>query len=62
MRSPSVDTLDCVVWKPVLQRRVLRWEGGETVVLTGALRRRFWRGPTGASSRTEVEVDSARLR
>jgi single-strand DNA-binding protein len=60
-RGASVDTLDCVVWKPALQRRVLRWEGGETVALTGSLRRRFWRGPTGASSRTEVEVDSIRL-
>lgn len=57
----SVDTFDCAVWKPALQQRVLRWEGGESVSLAGALRRRFWRGVAGAASRTEVEVDRAAL-
>jgi single-strand DNA-binding protein len=60
-RGATVDTLDCVAWKPALQRRMLRWQGGETVAVSGSLRRRFWRGPAGASSRTEVEVDSARV-
>ena len=59
--SGTVDTIDCVVWKPMLQRRVQRWVGGETVEVSGALRRRFWRGPTGASSRTEVEVEGVKV-
>lgn len=60
-RAGTVDTIDCVVWKPALQRRVRAWTGGETVRVEGALRRRFWRGPAGASSRTEVEADRVRL-
>lgn len=28
--------------------------------IEGALRRRFWRGPAGASSRYEVEVSKAK--
>ncbi len=53
---PSVDTIDCVAWPAVLRRRVNRWESGDRVEVSGALRRRFWRTATGPASRYEVEV------
>src|SRR5690349_4725871 len=56
-RTPTVDTLDCVVRGAGLVRRtVLAWGGGDVVEIEGTLRRRFWRSPAGAVSRTEVEV------
>jgi single-strand DNA-binding protein len=60
-RVPTVDTLDCVAWRAPVRRSVLGWSAGAEVEVTGALRRRFWRGPTGAASRCEVEVSRARL-
>ncbi|MFL6137577.1 MAG: single-stranded DNA-binding protein [Frankiaceae bacterium] len=58
-RAPTVDTLDCVAWRAALRRAALAWRAGDTVEVTGALRRRFWRSPTGPVSRCEVEVDAA---
>ena len=59
-RGPSgrvkVDTLDCVVFSATARRKVLALTDGDWVEAVGALRRRFWRGASGASSRTEVEV------
>jgi single-strand DNA-binding protein len=55
----SVDTFDCTVWSPSLQRRVITWSAGETLDVQGALRRRFWRSPQGARSRYDVEVAKA---
>ncbi len=58
---PGVDTIDCAAWTVALRRRLLRWEVGDVVALTGSLRRRFWRAPDGgAASRYEVEVLQAR--
>ena len=59
-RSPSVDTIDCAAWTKGAQRSLRSWEPGGVVEVHGALRRRFWRSPHGASSRSEVEVTSAR--
>ena len=59
-RPPTVDTVDCAVWTAGLRRRVVAWQAGDTVAVTGRLRRRFWRGPTGPVSRYEVEVVQAR--
>jgi single-strand DNA-binding protein len=59
-RSPSVDTIDCAAWTKGAQRSLRSWEPGDVVEVHGALRRRFWRSPHGASSRSEVEVTSAR--
>jgi single-strand DNA-binding protein len=59
-RTASVDALDCVAWRADVRRRALSWSVGDTVEVTGALRRRFWRGPTGPASRTEVEVSRGR--
>lgn len=55
-----VDTIDCAVWSPVLQRKVLRWIPGEEVAVTGALRRRFTGGGGAVVSFVSVEVMSCR--
>ncbi len=59
-RDVSIDTLDCVAWRAGVRRSVSTWAAGDTVEFSGSLRRRFWRGPSGAVSRTEVEVGKAR--
>lgn len=59
-RSALVDTLDCVVWTPKLRRVVRGFAAGDVVAVEGALRRRFWRAGSGAASRYEIEVASAR--
>ncbi len=59
-RAPTVDTIDCAVWRGDVRRVVRGWVAGDVVEVTGALRRRFWRGGAGAASRTEVEVRRAR--
>lgn len=59
-RAATVDTLDCVAWlarpRGVLER--LRPE--DSVVVSGSLRRRFWRGENGPMSKVEVEVLQAK--
>lgn len=61
--GPLVDTVDCVVWRPAVQRTAAAWAAGDTVEVRGMLRRRFWRSPAGTQSRCEVEVVSGhRLR
>ncbi len=58
-RKGGVDTIDCVAWQAGLRRTVNSWREGDTVAVTGALRRRFWRGEAGATSRHEIEVSKA---
>jgi len=59
-RGPSgrvmVDTLDCVAFAAAVRRKAAALADGDWVEVAGALRRRFWRGTSGAASRTEVEV------
>lgn len=55
-----VDTIDCAAWTGRVQRSALTWQAGELVEVSGALRRRFRRSATGATSRVEVEVARAR--
>ena len=57
-----VDALECCAWTPRVQRSVRGWREGDQVEVSGAIRRRFFRSGTGAQSRVEVEVASARLR
>lgn len=57
---PTVDTLDCASYASVVHRSCASWSPGDVLEVTGALRRRFWRAPTGAASRYEVEVSKAR--
>ncbi|WP_162606654.1 single-stranded DNA-binding protein [Jiangella asiatica] len=56
----GVDTITCTAWSPHQRRRLRVWNAGDTVEVTGALRRRFWRGSAGPQSRFEIEVESAK--
>ena len=55
-RTPTVDTLECAAWRKDVQRALQRCLPGDVVEVRGALRRRFWRSPGGAASRSEVEA------
>lgn len=59
-RSATVDTIDCTLWRADLRRRAVRWGPGDQVVVSGSLRRRFWRGQGQTRSRYDVEVVTAR--
>lgn len=54
------DWVDCSVWGARTRRTVMRWAVGDLVEVEGALRRRFQRGPSGTSTRLDVEVLSGR--
>lgn len=58
--SQRVDTIDCVAWATRVQRTMRNWQAGEMVHVEGSIRRRFFRGQSGAVSRVEVEVKRAR--
>ncbi|HWC22058.1 MAG TPA: single-stranded DNA-binding protein [Flexivirga sp.] len=60
-RSPTVDTIDIACWSADARRRALSCAGSEVVDVSGALRRRFWRGPAGVASRYEVEASKLRV-
>ena len=55
-----VDAIDCVAWTGRLRQTMRRWEPGDQVLVSGALRRRFYRTSAGPVSRFEVEVTEAR--
>ncbi|HEX3706266.1 MAG TPA: single-stranded DNA-binding protein [Mycobacteriales bacterium] len=55
----GIDAVDCVAFNARVRRAALRWQPGETIAVEGALRRRFWRSPSGTASRFEVEVARA---
>jgi single-strand DNA-binding protein len=59
-REQKVDTLDCVAWSAGLRRTARGLAAGDVVSVEGALRRRFWRGGAGATSRCEIEVSRVR--
>ena len=56
----TVDTVDCAAWRGDVRRQARSWGAGETIYVSGALRRRFWRAAGGPASRYEVEVRRAR--
>lgn len=58
--SQRVDTIDCVAWLARAQRAMRAWEPGDVVLVEGSIRRRFFRGESGAMSRVEVEVKRAK--
>ncbi|HET8988924.1 MAG TPA: single-stranded DNA-binding protein [Humibacillus sp.] len=60
VRRASVDTIDVVCWTARTRRTALRLTAGEGVEVEGALRRRFFGGPSGRQSRYEVEATSVR--
>ena len=57
----TVDTIDCVVKKKAVATFVRKREIGDVVVITGHIRRRFWRAGVGVASRVEVEVVTCAL-
>ncbi len=56
----TIDTVDCVAWRAGVRRAAAAWAVGDIVRVEGALRRRFWRSPTGPASRYEVEARTVR--
>lgn len=54
------DWVDYVAWSARMRRSVRGWQTGDRVEVEGALRRRFYRVGTGASTRIEVEVLTGR--
>ena len=56
----GADWVDCVAWSARNRRTVAGWAVGDEVEVSGALRRRFYRGGAGAVTRLEVEVLGAR--
>jgi single-strand DNA-binding protein len=55
-----VDSLECAVWSGRLKKTVAKWEAGNVVEVTGALRRRFFRAGGATASRVEVELTGGR--
>lgn len=59
-KAVTVDTVDCVAWRPGIRRAAGAWQPGDVVRVEGSLRRRFWRSPAGPASRYEVEARAVR--
>jgi len=59
-RTVSVDTIECVAWSRRPQAVMSGLAPDDQVLVTGALRRRFWRAGGTVASLMEVEV--ARVR
>jgi single-strand DNA-binding protein len=55
-----VDSLECAVWSGRLKSQVEKWDAGDLVEVTGALRRRFFRAGGTSASRVEVELTGGR--
>ena len=56
----TVDTIDCVSFKPAIHRNVAKLEIGDIVTLTGTVRRRFWKAGPSVASRVEIEVQTVK--
>jgi len=56
----TVDTIECVAWTRRPQSAMAGLTSDDHVLVTGALRRRFWRA--GASVASVFEIEVARLR
>ncbi|WP_116951122.1 single-stranded DNA-binding protein [Jiangella endophytica] len=57
-----VDTVTCTAWGPAQRRSLRVLDQGDTVEITGALRRRFWRSGAGPGQSTfEIEIETASL-
>jgi len=58
----EVDALDIAAWSAKARRAALALKVDSWVEITGSVRRRFWRAPTGLASRWQVEAsDVVRL-
>ena len=60
-KNPSFDVLDIAVWNEVLRKKVRNLEVDSWLEISGSLRRRFWQGTTGVSSRWQVEAQKIKL-
>jgi len=56
----EVDTLDIAVWSARSRKRALALAVDDWVSIDGAVRRRFWKAPTGLASRWQVEASQLR--
>jgi single-strand DNA-binding protein len=54
----GVDTLDIAAWTSKTRRTGLSLKAEEWVEISGAIRRRFWRAPSGLASRWQVEAST----
>jgi single-strand DNA-binding protein len=52
-----VDSIDCVTTRSRPRRSLNRAKPGDVLEVEGSLRRRFWRSPTGPTSRYAVDVE-----
>jgi len=52
----EVDSLDIAAWSSRTRKAALSLKIDTWVGITGAVRRRFWRAPTGLASRWQVEA------
>jgi single-strand DNA-binding protein len=63
-RGPSgrvrVDAVECTAWRADVRRRAQALPEGTLVMVTGALRRRFWRAGAAPVSRIDVEATALR--
>jgi len=55
-RTTTTDTLDCVAWSAGTRRVAAGLAPDDVVRVQGVLQRRFWRTPTGVTSKCEIEV------
>ena len=56
----EVDTLDVAVWLSAPRKRALSLHIDDWVAIEGAVRRRFWKAPSGLASRWQVEASQLR--
>lgn len=52
----GVDTLDIAAWSAKTRRKSLTLKTDEWVEISGSVRRRFWKAPTGLASRWQIEA------
>ncbi|GGF35391.1 hypothetical protein GCM10011519_06030 [Marmoricola endophyticus] len=56
------DWVECAAWSGGMRRKMLRWDEGDVVEVSGSLRRRHYRSAAGSSSIVEVEaLDGRRI-
>jgi single-strand DNA-binding protein len=60
--TPSSDTVNCSAFGARVRGQALNWDPGDVIEVSGALHRRFWRGPAGLQNRYEVDVVKASRR
>ena len=56
----KVDSIECASVRPRVHKTLGRLVTGDELEVSGSLRRRFWRTPTGAASRYAVDVETLR--